>query len=119
MSNYYKPTHLAIEKKYPKLIRDRIPELFRASKRKNAKTRVAKKDSEFLEFLLKKIVEESSELQYSIKHGNLIEELADVFEIFEQILKLEKLKMKDIKAFQKKKRKRNGGFTKRLLLLSD
>ena len=74
-------------------------------------------DNEFLDYLLKKMVEESVELQNSVTIGNLEEELADVFEVIDAILKLKRKTKDDIAVIQKEKRKKRGGFEKRILML--
>lgn len=111
----FTPSDLPIENEYPKLVRDRIPEKIE-SKGLKAKTRILA-DGEFLKFLVKKMVEESTELVHSLEKGNTQEELADVLEIIDAILKLKVWKTEDIVAVQKEKRQKNGGFEKKILLL--
>lgn len=110
------PTSLPIENEYPKLIRDRIPEIVE-KKGKQAKLAIAKNDTDFLNYLLKKIVEESVELAHSQEHGNTQEEIADVLEIIDTILKLKGWTKEDIETIQKEKREKNGGFEKRLIMI--
>ena len=109
------PSNLPIENKYPKLVRDRIPEIL-AAKGLMAQTRVLN-DNEYLKYLLKKMVEESTELVHSLEKGNMEEELADVLELIDAILKFKGWQMEDIIAIQKEKRQQNGGFEKKILLL--
>lgn len=103
------------ENQYPKLVRDKIPEIIQG-KGKKAQTRVLA-DSEFLKYLLKKVVEESVELAHSLEKGNMEEELADVAELIQTIIKFKGLKLEDIANIQKKKNEKNGGFEKKILLL--
>lgn len=113
----FKSTDLPIENEYPKLVRDRIPEKIKKDS-KTVKVETITTDDEYLKFMFKKMVEESLELQHSLEHGNMQEELADIFELIYAILKLKGWMIEDIIAVQKEKREKNGGFDKRLLLLS-
>ncbi len=108
-------SNLPIETTYPKLIRDRIPDIIEAKGQK-ARVETAKDDREFLDYLLKKAVEEAVELQHSHEKDNLEEEVSDLLEIIETILRLQKIDMNDIRAIQQQKREKNGGFEKRLIL---
>jgi predicted house-cleaning noncanonical NTP pyrophosphatase (MazG superfamily) len=110
-------TDLPIEDKYPKLIRDKIPELVE-SQGKKAEVKVLTKDDEYLDFLFSKLVEESTELAHAENESNQHEELADVFEVLEAILELKKLSRSDITTVQEQKRQARGGFKDRLLMLS-
>ena len=113
----FKPTNLPIENEYPKLVRDSIPEKIKKDGR-DPKVEIIKNDDEYLSYLLKKMIEESVELEYSLRQGNTQEELADIFELIYTILELKKWTLEDIIAVQKEKREKNGGFDKRLLLIS-
>ena len=113
----FQHTDQAFENEYPKLVRDNIPALYQARTGKAAKIETIKDDEEFLRFLLKKMVEEAKELEYSITAGNTQEELADVLEIIYTLLVLKGWSMEEIIQVQKKKRAKNGGFEKRLILL--
>lgn len=113
----FKPTNLPIENEYPKLVRDRIPEKVAKDGRK-VETQSINNDDEYLSYLLKKMIEESVELQHSLQHGNMQEELADIFELIYTILKLKNWTLEDIIEIQKEKLEKNGGFEKRLIMLS-
>jgi predicted house-cleaning noncanonical NTP pyrophosphatase (MazG superfamily) len=113
----FKPTNLPIESEYPKLVRDNIPAIIKAKEGIDVKARILEDDEEYLKYLLKKMVEEATELQHSEKVGNTREELADVLEIINSILKLKNWTMEDIAKVQKDKREKNGGFEKRILML--
>jgi predicted house-cleaning noncanonical NTP pyrophosphatase (MazG superfamily) len=110
------PTNLPIENEYPKLIRDKIPKIVE-KKGKQVKIKRSTSDEEFFDFLLKKVVEESIELQHSKEHGNTQEEIADVIEIIDTILRLKGWSKEDINTIQKEKREKNGGFEERLIML--
>ncbi len=108
-----------IEKEFPKLIRDNIPAIIESKTGKPGNVGVAASDEEYFAYLLQKLVEEASEAKVSLAHGNLEEELADVLEVVDAILALRGLTKDAILKVQDEKRNKNGGFKKRLLLLSD
>lgn len=110
------PSSLPIEKEYPKLVRDRIPEILE-KKGLKSKIQIAKSEEEYLAYLLKKIVEEAVEVNHSTEKGNLDEELADILELINAILKVKNWTMDDILAIQKQKREKNGGFDKKLIMM--
>jgi predicted house-cleaning noncanonical NTP pyrophosphatase (MazG superfamily) len=112
----FKHTNLEIENEYPKLVRDRIPEIIKEKEGVGVRSRSLDDDAEFLGYLAKKIVEEAVELQDSVNKGNLEEELADIFELTDNILKLKGKTREDINAVQNEKREKNGGFAKRILM---
>jgi len=105
------------ENGYPKLVRDRIPEIIKSDTGKDIEQRILNNDEEFLDFLLKKMVEEAVELQHSREQKNLEEEMADIFELIDTILALQKKTTEDIIAIQKEKREMRGGFEKRIVML--
>ncbi len=113
----FKHTNYNFEREYPKLVRDRIPEIVKARSGESARFRTIDDDGEFFDYLAKKLIEESMELRKSKVHGNFEEELADIFEVLGAILRAKKKKRKDIAAVQKKKREERGGFKKRILML--
>jgi predicted house-cleaning noncanonical NTP pyrophosphatase (MazG superfamily) len=112
----FKPTNLDIEKDYPKLVRDNIIRMIE-EKGGEAKWSTIKTDKEFLRFLLKKLIEESTEACYALTKNNLQEELADVMEIMDEVLKIKRWTLRDIRLLQKEKRHKNGGFKKRVKLI--
>jgi predicted house-cleaning noncanonical NTP pyrophosphatase (MazG superfamily) len=116
MSFEHTETNLPLENEYPKLIRDRIPDLVH---RKGVKTstRKAASDEEYLEFLSKKIVEEAQELSEAESNSNITEEIADVYEIVDALIALKKLSKTNIAAVQQEKRDKRGGFEERLIML--
>ena len=110
-------TDYPAENEYPKLVRDGIPEIIKKNIGVQPKYKVLKNNGAFLDALLKKMVEESVELQHSLKNGNLEEELADIFEIIDTIIPLRRTSVEKIVRIQKEKRKQRGGFDKRILML--
>ena len=113
----FTPTNLPVETDFPKLVRDNIPDIIKAGG-KQARTKIAENDEEYLKYLLKKMVEEAVELKHSGQADNLKEELADIFEIIYAILALQGWTIEQIIEVQKEKREKNGGFEKRILMLN-
>ena len=109
-------TDLPIENEYPKLIRDKIPEIIANNGRKAAVKTIAD-DEEYAEFLLKKVVEEAAELAQTHDDTHLVEEAADVYEVIDALLTLKGLTREDVISVQDEKRSERGGFEKRLLML--
>lgn len=112
-------TDLPIENEYPKLVRDKIPEIIKQKEGRIAATRVLDDDNEFLGFLLKKVVEEAEELSRATSDHNIQEEIADVYEIIDTIIKLKGMSAKDITTTQDEKRAKRGGFDQRLIMLNN
>ena len=114
----YKHTHSNLEKEneYPKLVRDKIPEIVSARVGHPIKTRVLKA-KEYDKYLKMKVVEEAQELMEAKGKIHIAEELADVMELIDIILKENKLTLKDIRSVQKAKVKERGGFKKKILML--
>lgn len=110
-------TNLSIENKYPKLVRDRIPELIEKNEGRKVKTKILANNTDFLLALARKTREEVAELELSIKVGNVKEELADLLELFEAITRIRAFSMAEVKEVQVKKKKERGGFEKRVLML--
>ncbi|MDB5163525.1 MAG: phosphoribosyl-ATP pyrophosphohydrolase [Candidatus Saccharibacteria bacterium] len=108
-------TNLPADNQYPKLVRDKIPEIVE-SQGKKAKIKVLTDDNEYLEALLSKLIEEANELALAETEENQAEELADVMEVIESILILKRLSLNDIAQVQEQKREKRGGFKERLLM---
>src|ERR1700722_18241147 len=102
----FTPTDHPIENEYPKLVRDRIPEIIKSRTGKDIDSRILADDTEFLDFLLQKMVEEATELQHSGEHDTLEEELADVSELISTIMKLKNITPDELAAVQKAKREK-------------
>lgn len=113
----FTPSSLPIENEYPKLVRDNIPSIVKNKTDKNILQRILVNDEEYLKYLLKKVIEESIELEYSVVKGNTEEELADVCELLNEIIKLKGYTWEGVKKVQVEKRQKNGGFEKRILML--
>ena len=116
MDNSHADAGIPIEDQYPKLVRDKIPEIVEATG-KIAAVRAMLDDDEYQEFLYKKLVEEATELSSAEGEDRQKEEMADVMEVFEAILVLKGLSKSDVASVQAQKRDKRGGFIKRLLML--
>ena len=105
-----------MKKKYyhQKLIRDKIPEKIKESGDKY-KTRVLGK-VEFEKELKKKLIEESKEFARAPKE-KLLNELADVLELAKSIAFYYKISFSKVEKFREEKRKKRGGFKKKLFLV--
>lgn len=112
------PLSHPIESEYPKLVRDNIPDIIKARTGNDPERRIAENDQEFEAFLLKKIVEEAIELRDSAAHGNAEEELGDINELLHTLMKLKRITAERLDIVQREKREKNGGFEKRLIMLS-
>lgn len=102
--------------RYNKLVRDKIPEIIDA---KGSKARVHKaNEQEFIRELLKKLVEEASELEAEfIKSGEIdIMELADIDEVLDNIKAISGHTFEKVKAAKDLKRVNRGGFENRIIL---
>ena len=96
---------------YNKLVRDKIPENINSKKGKKATYRVMQ-DEEYLKELNKKLIEESKEFV----EENSIEELADVMEVIESIMKVKDIKIEDVKHIKEEKKLKKGGFDSKIFL---
>jgi predicted house-cleaning noncanonical NTP pyrophosphatase (MazG superfamily) len=93
-----------------KLVRDKVPEHIR-SKGEQAVVRQLK-DAEFRRALLKKMVEEALELAAASGRSAVLQELADVKDVYDAILREHKFTDGDVQFAQKRKERESGGFTR-------
>ena len=96
--------------KYNKLVRDRIPELIEESGRKQI-SRTLNED-EYEQALMDKIVEEIEEYRVSKNE----EEIADIYEVLDCLVKLKDYEPMHIDYLRLIKREARGSFQKRILL---
>jgi len=109
-------TSLDKENEYPKLVRDRIPEIIKTRTGQDAKTRIMEND-EYLNFLMRKVEEEANELANAENKEHVIEEIADVLELIESILEFYDVDMETVLKVKREKADKRGGFKKRILML--
>ena len=98
---------------YNKLVRDNIPEIIE-NKGERAITRILD-DNEFKIELEKKLLEECREV-IEAKGEDRINELGDVFEVILSLLELENKTFEDVIDASALKRKKRGGFSKKIFL---
>lgn len=103
-------------KTYGKLVRDEIPENIEKSGKKS--DIIVLDDEVFLIELKKKLVEESKEVVSSETKEEMINELADVYEIVEKLKDVYGISQKELDEKKEIKRQTNGGFDKKLFLIS-
>lgn len=111
-------TSLDIENEYPKLVRDRIPEIIKTEGARDVPVKILN-DSDFEWWLRKKAIEEATELAEADSDSHLLEEIADVREILEELIRLKGFTTEQIQTVQTEKRQKRGGFDKRILMLSN
>ena len=99
---------------YNKLIRDRIPEIISETGKTFVVTTLTR--NEFARALAEKLVEEAQEV-CSSDLAHITDELADVSEIIDALLKVHGLENNNLEKAKEKRRRERGGFEKRLKLL--
>lgn len=95
---------------YNKLVRDRIPEIIEASD-KSCKTEILSQQ-DYINMLDAKLNEELTEYQES----KSLEELADLLEVMEAVVKARGYTWEELLSIREEKRIQRGGFEKRILL---
>lgn len=101
-------------KVYNKLVRDNIPQIIHNAG-KICDVEVLK-DKQYKIELRRKLVEEALELSKSNSKQEMIEELADVFELLDYILIEEKIDILEVKKRRIQKNMDKGGFDDKLYL---
>lgn len=100
-----------MKKTYNKLVRDNIPEIIN-NDGKTCQIRILN-DTEYFVELNKKLDEEIKEY----KENYSIEELADVQEIINSIVKTKGYSLESFNKIRIDKKRKNGGFSKKLFLI--
>ena len=111
-------TNLPEENEYPKLIRDKIPEIIKAHDGRDVQVETLSGE-EFEKQLRRKMIEEASELAAADTDDHLLEEIADVQELIDEIIEFKGYTHEQAKVVQDQKRDKRGGFKKRLLMLGN
>jgi predicted house-cleaning noncanonical NTP pyrophosphatase (MazG superfamily) len=101
---------MSVEKRYNKLIRDNIPKIMKGKEVKY-EIHIAKK-KEYVEKLIEKV---SEELEEFIENP-CEEEMADILEVLETLSKVYGLEQQKITEIKEEKKKKRGGFTKKIIL---
>lgn len=103
-----------MRQEYNKLIRDRIPEIIDQEGRRYA-VEVMSGD-EYVQALKEKLVEEAQETA-TASPGDLIKELADLYEVIDSLLTSCGIDRQDVLRTQQERRQSRGSFDQRLRLL--
>lgn len=103
-------------KLYNKLVRDKIPEIMRATG-EEPKVRTLSED-EFKQQVRLKLLADAGEVRVAKTREELIKELADVLEIVEAIAAIENVPLDEIHRTQSTRRAERGGFGGRIYLVS-
>lgn len=101
---------------YNKLVRDNIPEIIKASG-KDCEISILN-DKQYTKEIKNKIVEEANELNEANTKEEMIEELADLFELLDYLLINEEIDLLKVKKKRIQKNMVNGGFDEKLYLLN-
>ena len=96
---------------YNKLVRDKIPENIDNEIGRKSKYRILD-DTEYLRELNKKLIEEANEFI----EENSIEELGDLMEVLNAIIKLKGYDMEEVYKVMKEKEEKKGAFNKKIYL---
>ena len=99
---------------YNKLVRDRIPDIIKASDKKCVTAVLA--ESEYLTHLETKLSEERDEYLASKDIHSQIEELADILEVIYAIAEAKGVTIEELEAIRAKKAEERGAFKERILL---
>jgi predicted house-cleaning noncanonical NTP pyrophosphatase (MazG superfamily) len=98
--------------KVDKLIRDKQPEIMRASGIQVFERPMEKE--EYLQRLKDKLLEEAKEVAATVCEKELREELADVFEVMLSLLEVYGMELADIQQTAEQKKRVRGGFDDRI-----
>ena len=96
---------------YNKLVRDKIPESIDSEQGKKCKYKILD-DTEYLQELNKKVLEEANEFI----EENSIEKLGDLMEVIETIMNLKGYNIEDVKEIMKIKAEKKGAFNNKVFL---
>lgn len=103
-------------KLYNKLVRDKMPEIMRASgEEPNTRTL---SEEEFKKQIRLKLLADAGEARVATTRDELVKELADVLEIVEAIAAVEGVPLDDVRRAQAARRFERGGFEGRTYLVS-
>ncbi len=100
---------------YNKLVRDAIPEIIR--QHGDTCQTEAMTEAEFQLALRQKLVEEAQEAVQATTEGDLITELADLYEVVDTLLQTNSITTDLVRTEQERRREERGGFAQRIKLL--
>lgn len=107
---------MAETKIFNKLVRDRIPEII--AKNGGNPTVKTLNDEEYETAIFEKLKEECAEVVATENNDDLTEELADLFEVINAILKTKNITFDEIEKVRLSKKEKRGGFDKKIFLIS-
>ncbi len=96
------------------LVRDKIPDFLESKECIVQKTILSAED--FDRALREKLIEESAEVRLALSKDALIEELADLHEVIDALLRHLSIDKGDVVAAQLKKKETKGGFENRIFV---
>jgi len=100
---------------YNKLVRDKIPEIIKQAGKQCEIATLG--DRDYQEALREKLIEEATEVA-NASPEELIQELADLYEVIDALLIATGIDEETIRAQQKQKQEERGGFQRKIKLLS-
>ena len=100
---------------YNKLVRDNIPEIIR--QHGDTCQTETMTESEFQWALRQKVVEEAQEVMQATTHSNLVQELADLYEVVDMLLQTNDITPDMLRTEQERRRVTLGSFAQRIKLL--
>lgn len=103
-------------KQINKLVRDNIPEIIQ-NNNQTPTTRILNNE-EYLHYLKLKLIEEANEANNSSSKEELTNEIADILEVIESLLKASDISYDNVMKVKADKAQRNGKFNKRIFLES-
>jgi predicted house-cleaning noncanonical NTP pyrophosphatase (MazG superfamily) len=101
---------------YDKLIRDNIPSII--EKEGKLHNTIVLDQESFLIELRKKLIEEANELNAALSKSDILNELADIEEIIETLMREYDISYAELQSKKLDKKLKNGGFDKKLFLIS-
>lgn len=104
----------SVDKVHNKLVRDRIPEVLK-EKGISCEIKVLD-DQEYHQALLEKLKEEVGEYLSATKTVHQTEELADVIEVVDALLRIHGSTLENLETVLRQKRAERGGFSQRIFL---
>ena len=107
----YKVENGTFRYEYNKLVRDKIPEDIDSEPGRKCKYRILN-DEDYLKELNRKVLEEANEFI----EENSIEELGDLMEVINAIMKLKGYNMKEVEKVMKAKEEKKGAFNNKIFL---
>lgn len=103
-------------KQINKLVRDHIPDIIK-NNNQTPITRILNNE-EYFHYLKLKLIEEANEANNTTSKEELTNEVADILEVIESLLKASDISYDDVVRVKEEKAKRNGKFDKRIFLKS-